>query len=96
MGQVIYLMNHFHIFNVYLGDAVLQELSGGARINYIFHETFGRTLESVQPLEGLSRLEVLTAIKNSTGPRSAVFVPDLSFELLVKKQIARLEEPSIR
>ena len=53
-------------------------------------------MESVQPLEGLSRLEVLTAIKNSTGPRSAVFVPDLSFELLVKKQIARLEEPSIR
>lgn len=78
------------------GTVVLRELSGGARINYIFHETFGRTLESVQPLDGLSRLEVLTAIKNSTGPRTAVFVPDLSFELLVKKQIARLEEPSIR
>ena len=78
------------------GDVVLQELSGGARINYIFHETFGRTLEGVEPLEGLSRLEVLTAIKNSTGPRTAVFVPDLSFELLVKKQISRLEEPSIR
>lgn len=78
------------------GNVVLQELSGGARINYIFHETFGRTLENVQPLDGLSRLEVLTAIKNSTGPRTAVFVPDSSFEQLVKKQIARLEEPSIR
>ena len=54
------------------------------------------TLENVQPLDGLSRLEVLTAIKNSTGPRTAVFVPDSSFEQLVKKQIARLEEPSIR
>jgi len=78
------------------GIVVLQELSGGARINYIFHETFGRTLQNVQPLDGLSRLEVLTAIKNSTGPRTAVFVPDSSFEQLVKKQIARLEEPSIR
>lgn len=78
------------------GNVVLQELSGGARINYIFHETFGRTLQNVQPLDGLSRLEVLTAIKNSTGPRTAVFVPDSSFEQLVKKQIARLEEPSIR
>ena len=78
------------------GDAVLQELAGGARINYIFHNTFGRTLESVHPLEGLSRIEVLTAMKNSTGPRSTIFVSELSFELLVKKQIARLEEPSIR
>ena len=73
-----------------------QELAGGARINYIFHNTFGRTLESVHPLEGLSRIEVLTAMKNSTGPRSTIFVSELSFELLVKKQIARLEEPSIR
>ena len=35
-------------------------------------------------------------MKNSTGPRSTIFVSELSFELLVKKQIARLEEPSIR
>ena len=74
----------------------MAELSGGARINFIFYETFGKTLEGVEPLEGLNRIDILTAIKNSTGPRTAVFVPDLSFELLVKKQIARLEEPSIR
>ena len=39
---------------------------GGARICYIFHETFGRTLESVDPLEGLSTADVLTAIRNAT------------------------------
>ena len=39
---------------------------GGARICYIFHETFGRTLESVDPLGGLSQLDILTAIRNAT------------------------------
>ena len=28
------------------------ELCGGARICYIFHETFGRTLDSIHPLTG--------------------------------------------
>ncbi|XP_064632895.1 dynamin-1-like protein [Lineus longissimus] len=72
------------------------ELCGGARICYIFHETFGRTLLSVDPLGGLSALDVLTAIRNATGTRPALFVPEISFELLVKRQIRRLEEPSLR
>ncbi|XP_034444501.1 dynamin-1-like protein isoform X5 [Hippoglossus hippoglossus] len=72
------------------------ELCGGARICYIFHETFGRTLESVDPLGGLSTIDVLTAIRNATGPRPALFVPEVSFELLVKRQVKRLEEPSLR
>ncbi|KAK1341267.1 hypothetical protein QTO34_017671 [Cnephaeus nilssonii] len=72
------------------------ELCGGARICYIFHETFGRTLESVDPLGGLNTIDILTAIRNATGPRPALFVPEVSFELLVKRQIKRLEEPSLR
>uniref|UniRef100_A0A8C1JZ86 Dynamin-1-like protein n=1 Tax=Cyprinus carpio TaxID=7962 RepID=A0A8C1JZ86_CYPCA len=72
------------------------ELCGGARICYIFHETFGRTLQSIDPLGGLTELDILTAIRNATGPRPALFVPEVSFELLVKKQIKRLEEPSLR
>uniref|UniRef100_A0A672IID1 Dynamin-1-like protein n=1 Tax=Salarias fasciatus TaxID=181472 RepID=A0A672IID1_SALFA len=72
------------------------ELCGGARICYIFHETFGRTLQSIDPLGGLSDLDILTAIRNATGPRPALFVPEVSFELLVKRQIKRLEEPSLR
>lgn len=39
---------------------------GGARICYIFHETFGRTLESVDPLGGLNTIDILTAIRNAT------------------------------
>ncbi|XP_034452124.1 dynamin-1-like protein isoform X3 [Hippoglossus hippoglossus] len=72
------------------------ELCGGARICYIFHETFGRTLQSIDPLGGLSELDILTAIRNATGPRPALFVPEVSFELLAKRQIKRLEEPSLR
>uniref|UniRef100_A0A8C6UF84 Dynamin-1-like protein n=1 Tax=Neogobius melanostomus TaxID=47308 RepID=A0A8C6UF84_9GOBI len=72
------------------------ELCGGARMCYIFHETFGRTLQSIDPLGGLTELDILTAIRNATGPRPALFVPEVSFELLVKRQIKRLEEPSLR
>lgn len=41
-------------------------------------------------------MDILTAIRNATGPRPALFVPEVSFELLVKRQIRRLEEPSLR
>lgn len=72
------------------------ELCGGARMCYIFHETFGRTLDSIHPLTGLTKMDILTAIRNATGARPALFVPEVSFELLVKRQIRRIEEPSLR
>ncbi|KAL0131090.1 hypothetical protein PUN28_002583 [Cardiocondyla obscurior] len=72
------------------------ELCGGARICYIFHETFGKTLNSINPLADLSKVDILTAIRNATGPRPALFVPEVSFELLVKRQIRKLEDPSLR
>ncbi|XP_065067345.1 dynamin-1-like protein [Rhopilema esculentum] len=72
------------------------EICGGARICYIFHEIFGATLGKMDALGGLSTKDILTAIRNATGPRPALFVPEISFELLVKRQIQRLEEPSLR
>merc|ERR550532_429865 len=72
------------------------ELCGGARICYIFHETYGRTLDTIGALGGLTAMDILTAVRNATGPRPALFVPEVSFELLVKRQIRKLEEPSIR
>lgn len=72
------------------------ELCGGARICYIFHETFGSALELLDPLGSLNRLDVLTAIRNANGTRPALFVPEVSFELLVKKQVKRLLDPSLR
>ncbi|CBY32904.1 unnamed protein product [Oikopleura dioica] len=78
------------------GFFTTDELAGGARINFIFHDTFGSTLAQVNPLDGIAPVEILTSIRNSSGTSSAVFMPDRSFCTLVKKQILRLEEPSIR
>ncbi|CAK9278861.1 unnamed protein product [Sphagnum jensenii] len=72
------------------------ELSGGARIHYIFQAIFVRSLEEVDPCEELSDEDIRIAIHNSTGPRNALFVPEVPFELLVRRQIARLLEPSLQ
>ena len=45
-------------------------------------------------LEGLSTDDIHTAIRNATGTRQSLFVPEMSFEVLVKEQISLLEEPS--
>ena len=44
----------------------INELCGGARICYIFHETFNKALDTVEPLGGLETLDILTAIRNAT------------------------------
>ncbi len=54
------------------------ELCGGARICFIFHKTFGKALNSIHPLDGLfSKWDILTAIRNATGPTPALFVPEV-------------------
>jgi dynamin 1-like protein len=73
-----------------------QELCGGARIYYIFNSVFGNSLETIDPTNNLSVLDIRTAIRNSTGPRPSLFVPELAFDLLVKPQIKLLDVPSQR
>ncbi|KAI1327560.1 Dynamin central region-domain-containing protein [Xylariaceae sp. FL0255] len=73
-----------------------KELSGGARIYYIFNSVFGSALESIDPTSNLTALDIRTAIRNSTGPRPSLFVPEMAFDLLVKPQIKMLEIPSQR
>lgn len=73
----------------------MTELYGGARISFIFTEIFGRRLKSLDPFEGLSDEDIRTAIANANGTRPSLFVPEISFDLLVRKQIARLEQPGL-
>ena len=73
-----------------------KELCGGARIYYIFNSVFGNSLETIDPTTNLSVLDIRTAIRNSTGPRPSLFVPEMAFDLLVKPQIKLLEIPSQR
>lgn len=72
------------------------ELSGGARIHYIFQSIFVKSLEEVDPCEDLSDDDIRTAIQNATGPKSALFVPEVPFEVLIRRQIARLLDPSLQ
>ncbi|XP_008455129.1 dynamin-related protein 3A-like isoform X2 [Cucumis melo] len=72
------------------------ELTGGTRIHYIFQSIFVKSLEEVDPCEDLTDLDIRTAIQNATGPKSALFVPEVPFEVLIRKQIARLLDPSLQ
>ncbi|KAL6964213.1 Dynamin-related protein 3A [Sarracenia purpurea var. burkii] len=72
------------------------ELSGGARIHYIFQSIFVKSLEEVDPCEDLTDDDIRTAIQNATGPKSALFVPEVPFDVLVRRQIARLLDPSLQ
>ncbi|KAF8470291.1 dynamin protein dnm1 [Russula ochroleuca] len=77
-------------------DISTKELCGGARIYYIFNDIFGHALASIEPTQSLETQDIRTAIRNSTGPRPSLFVPEVAFDLLVKPQIKLLEAPSLR
>ncbi|ORX42786.1 dynamin-2 [Hesseltinella vesiculosa] len=73
-----------------------KELCGGARIYYIFNHVYGNALLAIPPCANLTNQDIRTAIRNSTGPRPSLFVPEIAFDLLVKPQIKLLETPSLR
>ncbi|KAG5276342.1 hypothetical protein AALO_G00130810 [Alosa alosa] len=79
------------------GDQVdTVELSGGAKINRIFHERFPFDLVEMELDEKELRREISYAIKNTHGVRTGLFTPDLAFEAIVKKQIVKLRGPCIK
>jgi dynamin 1-like protein len=43
-----------------------------------------------------AKQDIRTAICNANGTRPSLFVPEMSFDLLVRKQIARLEQPGLQ
>ncbi|XP_067295851.1 dynamin-1a isoform X1 [Pseudorasbora parva] len=76
------------------GDQIdTYELSGGARINRIFHERFPFELVKMEFDEKELRKEISYAIKNIHGIRTGLFTPDMAFETIVKRQILKTKEP---
>ncbi|CAK6974858.1 dynamin 3a [Scomber scombrus] len=71
-------------------------LSGGAKINRIFHERFPYELVKIESDEGKLRQEITYAIRNIHGVRTGLFTPDMAFEVIVKKQITNLKGPCIQ
>ncbi|XP_015608641.1 dynamin isoform X5 [Cephus cinctus] len=72
------------------------ELSGGAKINRLFHERFPFEIVKMEFDEKELRREIAFAIRNIHGIRVGLFTPDMAFEAIVKKQINRLKEPSLK
>ena len=72
------------------------ELSGGARISFVFHELYSNGVKAVDPFDQVKDIDIRTLLYNSSGPSPALFVGTTAFELIVKQQIKRLEEPSLK
>lgn len=78
------------------GDGLdTDNLSGGAKINRVFHERFPFELVRLQSDEKGLRKKIGIAIKNVHGVRSGLFTPDMAFESIVKKQIEKLKGPAL-
>ena len=72
------------------------ELSGGARISFVFHELYSNGVKAVDPFDQVKDVDIRTILYNSSGSSPALFVGTMAFEVIVKQQIKRLEEPSLK
>ena len=72
------------------------ELSGGARISFVFHELYSNGVKAMDPFDQVKDIDIRTYLVNSSGPSPALFVGTTAFELIVKQQIKRLEDPSVK
>ena len=97
-------------------DLAVNELSGGARISFVFHELFNNGVKSIDPFDQVKDGDIRTILYNSAvrwsnvhfmigswlycsffqGSTPALFVGTTAFEVIVKQQIKRLEEPSLK
>lgn len=73
-----------------------RSLFGGARILYIFRTEFTHALGRIKPFDGLSDQFILNSMRNASGIRSSLFIPEMCFENLVKMQIEKLRRPCMQ
>ncbi|KAI8342412.1 Dynamin central region-domain-containing protein [Chlamydoabsidia padenii] len=72
------------------------ELYGGARISFVFHELYSNGVKSIDPLEQTKDSDIRTILYNSSGSSPALFVATTAFKVIIKQQIKRLEDLSIK
>ncbi|KAI0933570.1 vacuolar protein sorting-associated protein 1, variant 2 [Taiwanofungus camphoratus] len=77
-------------------DLSLNELSGGARISFVFHELFNNGVKTIDPFDQVKDGDIRTILYNSSGSTPSLFVGTQAFEVIVKQQIKRLEDPSLK
>lgn len=71
------------------------DLFGGARINHIFIKKYTPYLLKMDSCENLAEHDIRVSIRNAKGPRTSLFIPEVAFEMLVKRQVKQLEDPSL-
>lgn len=98
MQMIQQLQNDFERAIEGSGNSIINvnELSGGARINRLFHERFPFEIMKRECDESEMRREIAFAIRNTHGVRVGLFTPDLAFDAIVKTQITRLREPTLK
>ncbi|XP_075895369.1 dynamin 3a isoform X2 [Nelusetta ayraudi] len=95
--SVLHLAGDFGKLIEGFGDNIdTVSLSGGAKINQIFHEVFPFELTKVESDEKKLRQEISFAIRNIHGIRRGLFTPDMAFETIVRKQISKLKAPCVK
>ncbi|BGP37737.1 vacuolar protein sorting-associated protein 1 [Rhodotorula kratochvilovae] len=77
-------------------DLALNELSGGARISFVFHELFSNGVKTLDPFDHVKDADIRTILYNSSGSSPALFVGTTAFEVIIKQQIKRIEEPALK
>ncbi|BFZ54610.1 vacuolar protein sorting-associated protein 1 [Savitreella phatthalungensis] len=77
-------------------DLSTMELSGGARISFVFHELYAGGVKAVDPFDLVKDVDIRTILYNSSGSSPALFVGTAAFEVIIKQQIRRFEDPSLK
>ncbi|KAF5379871.1 hypothetical protein D9757_007201 [Collybiopsis confluens] len=77
-------------------DLSVNELSGGARISFVYHELFNNGIKGIDPFDLVKDGDIRTQLYNSSGSTPALFVSTGTFEIIVKQQIKRLEDPCLK
>ena len=78
-----------------LKDMPGKTLFGGAKLRHVFEDQYSRAVDELEPFAGLGPEQIQTVIKNASGTRTSLFIPEAAFESLAKRQVALLEEPSM-
>jgi len=78
-----------------LKDMPGKTLFGGAKLRHVFEDEFSKAVDDLEPFAGLGPEQIQTVIKNASGTRTSLFIPEAAFESLAKRQISLLEEPSM-
>ena len=73
----------------------VHEASLGAKIKEILFKGYKESINQIDIFDNLSDDMISTAIKNTLGIRSSLFIPEQAFEMLTKKLILKLRDPSL-